>query len=60
MEGVEVQEGARVVRAIIDRDNVIPVGSSIEAGKMDYRGSAEVTASGIVVIPRAIPQWHGH
>jgi glucose-1-phosphate adenylyltransferase len=55
MEGVEVQKGARVVRAIIDRDNVIPAGSSIEAGKMDYRGSAEVTASGIV----AIPQWHG-
>ncbi len=59
MDGVEVQEGARIARAIIDRDNVIPAGSSIEAGKMDYRGSAEVTASGIVVIPRFIPQWRG-
>jgi glucose-1-phosphate adenylyltransferase len=59
MEGVEVQEGARVMRAIIDEDNVIPAGSSIEAGKMDYRGSAEVTASGIVVLPRFIPQWRG-
>jgi glucose-1-phosphate adenylyltransferase len=59
MEGVEVQEGVRVVRAIIDEENVIPAGSSIEAGKMNYRGSAEVTASGIVVIPRFIPQWHG-
>jgi glucose-1-phosphate adenylyltransferase len=59
MDGVEIQEGARVVKAIIDRDNVIPAGSSIEAGKMSYRGSAEITASGLVVIPRFIPQWRG-
>jgi len=55
-DDVTVGAGSRIVRAIIDSDNPIPPDSIIEAGnirlKMKHRENIEVTASGIVVVPR--------
>ncbi|MBI2626523.1 MAG: NTP transferase domain-containing protein [Candidatus Nealsonbacteria bacterium] len=52
MRGVKIGDGARINKAIIDKENVIPAGSIIEAGAMRYDGEYTVTPSGIVAIGR--------
>lgn len=52
MQGVEIADGVKINRAIIDKENKISPGSVIEAGSMKYEGKYEVTPSGIVVISR--------
>ncbi len=54
MEGVQVEEGARVKRSIIDKNVRIPAGIDIGYDLRRDRKRFTVTESGIVVIPRAM------
>lgn len=53
LDGVVVQRGAKIRKAIIDKWNVIPAGSTIGHDHDEDRKRYRVTDSGIVVVPRA-------
>lgn len=59
MNNVKVENNVKIYRAIIDKDNVIPEGSIIDARNMKYDGEYSITDSGIVIIPRNYPEWDG-
>ena len=59
MSGVQIGNDIRIHRAIIDKENIIPDGSVVDADNMVYNGPHEITKSGIVVISRNYPAWTG-
>jgi glucose-1-phosphate adenylyltransferase len=52
MERSRVGRGAKISRAIIDQDNHVPAGEVIGGNAAHDRGRFQVSASGIVVVPR--------
>jgi glucose-1-phosphate adenylyltransferase len=52
MEGVIVRENARLNRAIVDKESVIPAGRTIGYDHSQDRRHFTVTDSGMVVVPR--------
>ncbi len=54
MEGVHVDQGARVKRAIVDKNIRIPAGAEVGYDLQKDRKRFTVTDSGIVVIPKAM------
>lgn len=60
LEDVTIGAGTKIVRAIVDKGNLIPPNSNIEAGKIILKGeqkeNIEVTPSGIVIVPRFEPR----
>ncbi len=62
MDEVVIEDGARIIRAIIDKENIIPAGSVVEAGNMKYEGKHEIVPSEsgeIVLLPRHFVEWRG-
>lgn len=61
MEDVVIGAGTKIIRAIIDKKNVIPPRSFIEANNIRCEGlcldDVEVTPSGVVVLPRHFEPW---
>jgi glucose-1-phosphate adenylyltransferase len=58
MNGTVIEDNSFIMKAIVDKENIIPAGSVIHYGKMSFSGKYEVTDSGIVVIPRRHAKWH--
>jgi glucose-1-phosphate adenylyltransferase len=56
MDHTEIGPNARVMRAIVDRYNVVPAGARLEPGSEDTAGlEVHRDSSGIVVVPRGEP-----
>jgi len=55
MSGVDVNEGVRIRRAIVDKNVVIPAGASLGYDHEADRARFTVTESGIVVVPKGVP-----
>jgi len=55
MEGVEVLRGATVRRAIVDKETVLPEGSTIGYDRIQDARRFTVTPGGVTVVPKGVP-----
>lgn len=58
MEGVEIHRGARIKRAIIDKNVVIPEGYEIGYDLEADRKKFVITPNGVVVVPKGMVLEH--